>query len=81
MLTHEHPHCWHPVAYLSCSLTVRENNYPIQEQELVAMIYAPKNGDTPYLECKSPPKLTFFVSDFLQTYRDLPAEKHVGLNF
>jgi hypothetical protein len=33
---------WHAVAYLSRTMTSAERNYPIQEQEQVALIYALK---------------------------------------
>jgi hypothetical protein len=37
-----HPDVWHPVAYLARTMTSAERSYPIQEQELLALIYALK---------------------------------------
>jgi len=42
VLTQKHKDGWHPVAFLSRSMTAPEKNYPIQEQELLALIYALK---------------------------------------
>jgi hypothetical protein len=42
VLNQEHADGWHPVALLSRTMTGSERNYPIQEQELLASIYAKK---------------------------------------
>jgi len=40
VLSQKHKDGWHPVAYLSRSMTDHERNYAVQEQELLALIYA-----------------------------------------
>jgi hypothetical protein len=42
VLAQEHKDGWHPVAFLSQTMTSHERNYPIHEQELLALIYALK---------------------------------------
>ena len=42
VLDQEHKDGWYPVAFLSRTMTSHERNYPIQEQELLALIYALK---------------------------------------
>lgn len=42
VLSQHHPDGWRPVAFLSRTMTAPERNYPIQEQELLALIYALK---------------------------------------
>jgi len=42
VLTQKHRDGWHPVEFLSRSMTAPDKNYPIQEQELLAMIYVLK---------------------------------------
>ena len=39
-LTQTHNDGWHPVAFLSRSMSAPEKNYPIKEQEVLALIYA-----------------------------------------
>jgi hypothetical protein len=38
----EHPDGWHPAVYVSGTMTYAKGNYPIQKQELLALIYALK---------------------------------------
>ena len=42
VLAQEHKDGWHPVAFLSRTMTSHERDYLIQEQELLALIYALK---------------------------------------
>ena len=42
VLMQEHSGRWHPVSYLSRKMNRAERNYPIQEQEMLALVYALK---------------------------------------
>ena len=42
VLLQKHGRHWHPVAYLSRKMNQAERSYPIQEQELLALVYALK---------------------------------------